>query len=158
MPTSRIIQISLLLLAVTACRPDQKKPEAKLQDALPYLPLPPQAEFVSRSGSEDALQVVLNTPLSVDSTILMYHMVLSKAPWTLTADQPAADGGRTLLAINEGHPPLWIMIVPNPSGPGARVSINGAVMPKAPEPASRTPNMDSAKSQTAPATTRKPGN
>jgi hypothetical protein len=149
------LSLTLAIAVLAGCRERPKGPTARLQDALPYLPLPPDPVFVSRSGSEDAIQVVLTTHLSVDSTIVYYRTLLSQGGWTITGNQPSGDGGRTLLATR-GQQPLWVMIIPDPAGNGTRVSINGAVVAKAAEGAGRLPAgaaiSDSTK-RPAPATT-----
>ncbi len=114
------------LAAIAGCRPDAKPHSPRLQEALPYLPLPPDPHFVSRTGVDSAIQVVLTTPYPVDSIVVLYRGLLVRQSYTLAGDQPATGGGRTLLAIKNGQP-LWIMIGPDPAGAGTRVSINGAV-------------------------------
>ncbi|MEP6472793.1 MAG: hypothetical protein ABJC74_03685, partial [Gemmatimonadota bacterium] len=108
------------LVAIAGCRPDAKPHTPRLQDALPYLPLPPDPHFVSRTGVDSAIQVVLTTPYPVDSIVVLYRGLLLRQSYTLAGDQPATGGGRALLAIKNGQP-LWIMIGPDPAGAGTRV-------------------------------------
>ena len=163
MTLSRIVRTSLWLAcglaSLAGCRDQPKDREARLQDALPFLPLPRDPEFVSRNGSADAIQVVLTTPMPLDSTIAYYRAELSTRGWTITGDQPAADAGRTLLAT-KGRQPLWVMIMTDPAGHGTRVSINGAVVANDAEGSGRLPAgtapPDSTKPASAPTPAGKP--
>jgi hypothetical protein len=139
-PTNRRMLAALLtgLMLIAACQRDEPK-TARLQDALPGMPLPGDPVFVSRSGSEDALQVVLTTGMKPDEAAAFYRNLLSKAPWKLVSDQPFESTGRVLYASRNG-PPLWVTIKPNPNGIGSQISLNGAVAPKGAEsPAAAVP-------------------
>jgi len=117
--------VAVALLA-GACRPDQPAKTARLQDALPGMPLPNDPTFISRSGSDSALQIVLSSGQPPEAMINFYRGILSTAPWTLVSDQPFDSGGRVFYASRSG-PPLWVTIKPNPAGAGSLISLNGAV-------------------------------
>src|SRR5882672_4123797 len=85
--------VAVALLA-GACRPDQPAKTARLQDALPGMPLPNDPTFISRSGSDSALQIVLSSGQPPEAMINFYRGILSTAPWTLVSDQPFDSGGR----------------------------------------------------------------
>lgn len=115
-------------LVAGACHKDAPPDTARIQDALPGMPLPGDPVFVSRSGSPDALQVVLTSAQSPEAIIQFYRIVLTRDPWTLVSDQPFDSGGRVFYASRNG-PPLWVTIKPNPGGIGSLISLNGAVAP-----------------------------
>ena len=114
------------LLLIAACQQDAPIKTPRVQDALPGMPLPMDPVFVSRSGSADALQVVLTTGMTPDAAAAYYRATFSRAPWTLVSDQPFESGGRVLYASRSG-PPMWVTIIPNPKGVGSQISITGAV-------------------------------
>ena len=62
----RTISMALIagLLAVSACEPAPPPPDdiPEFGEAFPNLPLPAGGEVVSRQGSRDALQVVIDVP------------------------------------------------------------------------------------------------
>jgi hypothetical protein len=96
---------------------------------LPNLPLPPEAEFVSRSGSAEALQITLFTPRPPASIMDYYRDVLSKEKWRLVSDLKSPDGTVTLYAEQDG-PPMWVRIWPTSDKAGTMVELSGAVVEK----------------------------
>jgi hypothetical protein len=142
LPNRRVLAALLTgLILMTGCQKDEPK-TPRLQDALPGMPLPGDPVFVSRSGSEDALQVVFTTGMNPEEAATFYRKALARAPWTLVSDQPFESGGRVLYASRNG-PPLWVTIKANPNGIGSQVSLNGAVAPKGGEAAKPSTPADS---------------
>ena len=84
---------------------------AKVNEALPNLPLPPQPSFVSRSGGPDALQITVRSPASPEAVAAYYRAVFKTGQWKLVNDAKDADGATVLLAQRNG-PPLWVRIQP----------------------------------------------
>lgn len=117
-----------LALAAASCR-DEPPKVASIHDALPNMPLPPNPGFISKSGSEEALQFVVSTPLSPARTLAYYRDVFAKAPWHLVSDQAMADSGRALYAERNG-PPIWIILKASTTDSGTIVTISGAVVDK----------------------------
>ncbi len=115
------------LALLAACKAEPPPKTARIQDALPGMPLPGDPTFVSRSGSEDALQVVLTSAQAPDSIVAYYRQILSKTPWTLVSDQAFNTSGRVFYATRNG-PPIWVTVIPNPKGAGTQISLNGAVV------------------------------
>ena len=109
---------------------------------LPNLPLPPEAEFVSRAGSADALQITLFTPRDPASVTDYYRDVLSKQTWRLVSDVKSSDGTVTLYAEQDGRP-MWVRIWSTSDKAGTMVELAGAVMTKESgkpdQPKSKTP-------------------
>jgi hypothetical protein len=124
----RSISLVLLagLLAVSACEPAPPPAEdlPEFGEAFPDLPLPSGGRMVSRQGSRDALQVVIDAPATVDVVAAMYRASLSTASWRLVSDSRDSTGAIVLYA--EGAKPLWVRISPSDSG-RSLVELTGAV-------------------------------
>jgi hypothetical protein len=116
----------LLCLGLAGCG-DKAPKTASLHDALPFMPLPPQATFVNRSGGPDALQITLRSPAKVDDITAYYRGVLQKGGWHLVSDRKDKDGATVLFAEKKG-PPLWIRVLPAEDGNGTLVQLSGAVV------------------------------
>jgi len=118
---------TLIALALVACSPDAPKQIATVGEALPGLPLPPEARVVARGGSPDALQITFQSGWSADSLINLYRAVLSNAPWELQNDVLDSEGARVLYATRQG-PPIWVRIKGNVGAPGSTIQIMGAAV------------------------------
>jgi hypothetical protein len=119
----------ILLCVVLAACADKPPKAPTLNQALPNLPLPPDASFVGRAGGSDALQITVHSPTPVDSVAAYYRKVLNKSPWRLVNDAKDAEGAVVLFAQQNG-PPLWVRIRRAEGGRGTLVDISGAVVPK----------------------------
>jgi hypothetical protein len=129
MPTFRTFW-SLLLGLVLACGSESRAP--KMPDfgaAFPNLPLPPEPELISQTGSADALQLTLHTPKEEDRIVEYYRYILSNGNWRLVSDIKNPDGSVVLYAEQSG-PPLWARIWKPKGRPGTMVQLTGAVVPK----------------------------
>jgi hypothetical protein len=112
-------------LALAGCeRADEQPKIVATGDAMPTIPLPPNAELVSRSGSADALQLVLQSPASLEQVSRYYRGVFSGAGWNLVSDTEDRDSTITLYAEQAGHP-MWVRL--HPAGTATRVELMGAV-------------------------------
>ena len=99
----------------------------RVQQAFPELPLPPDPELVSRSGSQDALQLTLRSPAEITLVTDYYRTVLSRGKWRLVSDVKNRDGSTALYAEHDG-PPLWVRIWKSEDRPGTMVQLTGAVV------------------------------
>ena len=115
----------LLALASLACGQPERK-TAKLSDALPDLPLPPEASVIGRSASADALKLTFSSSLTPDQMAEFYRGTLSSGVWRLVSDTKTADGAIALYAEREG-PPMWVTIRKAPGAAGSTVELAGAV-------------------------------
>jgi hypothetical protein len=97
--------------------------------AFSNLPLPPAPQLVSRSGSNDALQLTLRTPSDVPHMVDYYRDALSKGKWKLVSDTKNRDGSIILYAEQNG-PPLWVRIWKPADSNGSMVQLTGAVVGK----------------------------
>ena len=73
------LSLLALVLVLSAC--EKKKTEepklAQINEAIPNLILPQGATFVSRSGSADALSIVVRAPDEADAIIAYYRRFLT---------------------------------------------------------------------------------
>jgi hypothetical protein len=130
MPRIRV-WITAACLALVACGSEQprnpKPPE--FTEAFANLPLPPNAEFVSRSGGAGALQITLRSSDSVARVTDYYRELLSGGGWRLVSDMKNPDGATSLYAEQDG-PPLWVRIWPANGRSGTMVQLTGAALAK----------------------------
>jgi hypothetical protein len=121
-----------------ACGSDSPPPQLpELGAAFPNLPLPPQPELVSQTGSADALQLTLHTPAEVGHVIEYYRNMLSQGNWRLVSDLKNPDGSIALYAEQNG-PPLWARIWKPKDRPGTMVQLTGAVLAQDTAPAKQS--------------------
>jgi len=123
----RYHHLAFVVLALAACRQDAPKPIATIREALPGLPLPPEAKVLFRAGTPEALQITFQSMWAPDSLTDFYRAVFSSGEWTLESDVVDAQGASVLYATREG-PPIWVYITRNVGGPGSRIQISGAVV------------------------------
>ena len=76
------IRFLVLVAGLAACR-DSAPKIASLHDAMPYVPLPPRASFVQKSGSPDAVQITVRSPSKADEVAAYYRWVLQQNGWRL---------------------------------------------------------------------------
>jgi hypothetical protein len=113
-----------------ACGSEPRAPQLPgFTEAFSNLPLPPNAEFVSRSGSADALQITLRTPQDPEKVAEYYRAMLTRGNWRLVSDLKNPDGATVLYAEQDG-PPLWVRISKPTDRPGSMVQLTGAVSAK----------------------------
>jgi hypothetical protein len=130
MPSSRLhFGVACAILLACGSEPPRAAKPPETFTVFPNLPLPPSAQFVSRSGSEDALQIRLLSSSPPDQVIAYYREVLSKSNWRLISDVNKPDGSVVLYAEQDG-PPLWVRIWPTSDGAGTMVELAGAVVGK----------------------------
>lgn len=120
-----MIVVLAVALPLAACEHADDQPKvADASKAMPTLPLPPNAEFVSRAGSADALQLVFQSRSGMDAVATYYRGVFSAAGWNLVGDTRDRDSTITLYAEQSGHP-MWVRL--RPTGASTRVELMGAI-------------------------------
>jgi hypothetical protein len=112
------------LLALGACGGDEQPKQASVNQTMPNLPLPPNAEFLSRSGSADALQLVFQSAATPDFVAGYYRNIFSTGGWSLVSDLRQPDSTLVLYAEQSGHP-MWVRI--KPTGQTSRIELMGAI-------------------------------
>ncbi len=122
--------MALLCLILVACGSEPRGPKPpSLDAAFSHLPLPPQPELLSQTGSADALQLTLRSPANVAEVTEYYRNVLSTGNWRLVSDTRSADGAVALYAEQDG-PPMWVRIWQAGDRGGTMVQLTGAVISK----------------------------
>ena len=116
----------VLSAALVACG-DKTPKMARLDEALPNIPLPPQPSFVGRSGGPDALQLTVRSPAAPDAVANYYRGVFKTSNWKLVNDAKDAEGATVLFAQQNG-PPLWVRIQPSEDGAGSVIELSGAIL------------------------------
>ena len=116
---------------LAACGSEAGKGQPRLPTlgkAFTNLPLPPNPVLVSRAGSEDALQLTLQSPADEDQVLRYYRGVLSSDKWRLISDTRNRDGSTVLYAEHDGRP-MWVRIWKS-GDRGTMVELSGAVVSK----------------------------
>ena len=127
MPPFRV-WLSVTAAVLIACKSEPRPPTPPaFGRAFSHLPLPPNPEVISRSGSADALQLTLHTPMEAEGVAEYYRNTLSQGEWRLVSDTKSPDGSTALYAEHSG-PPLWVRIWKPDDRPGAMVQLTGAVI------------------------------
>ncbi len=134
----RYLHLALLVVALAACKDEPAPQIVTTFEALPFLPIPPQATVVSRAGSPNALQITFRSGATPSEVLDYYRKSLPATGWSLESDAEDAVGAHALYALKEGHP-LWIRISQTPGMPGTVVSVSGAVVAPAELPPAETP-------------------
>jgi hypothetical protein len=128
------IWAGLAALTLIACTDEKPIKLPEFARVFPNLPLPPNASLVSRSGSEDALQLTLMSQAKAADVEAYYRSVFSRSGWRLVNDQRGRDGGVALLAELKGQP-LWVRIQSTDDSVATIVELSGAVLPDSTKPA-----------------------
>jgi hypothetical protein len=118
---------------------------ASFPESFQHLPLPPEAQFVSKSGSKEALQIVFKSTQPPPVVANYYRGELSRGGWHLVSDTEDSTGA--VLFAEQNGPPLWVRVSWDDSAKATIVSLTGAVVsrdttkragtPLAPSPARR---------------------
>lgn len=116
-----VLFLALLLAACTA----EKEPVVKIGEALPNIPLPPNATLISRELGTDAVQFRLKSQRDVEGVTEYYRSVLTVAPFSLVSDSKTG-AGYTLYAEQKDQPSIWITVMPDSATGGSFVDIAGA--------------------------------
>lgn len=121
---------TLLVGLVVACGSESARPKPpQLGEAFPNLPLPPQPELISHTGSADALQLTLRSPKEMDWILEYYRSMLGSGNWRLVSDIKNRDGSVVLYAEQNG-PPMWVRIWKPTGQSGTMIQLTGAVVAK----------------------------
>jgi len=116
-----------VVIGSASCRSEPRADLPEVGDVLPLLPLPPDATGVTRSGSEDALQLTIQTSRDVDEMVGYYRHVFSEEPWVLISDTKAPDGANVLYAEADRRP-IWVRIERSTGASGSTVQLSGAIV------------------------------
>ena len=128
----------ILCAALAACGGEKAPQMAKLGDALPNLPFPPDPVVVGRAGGPDVLQITVRSPVEPAEVAEYYRGVFKTGGWRLVNDARDADGATVLLAEQQGTP-LWVRIRDAGREQGTLVELSGAVVEHADSAVARKP-------------------
>jgi len=126
--TPPTIRAALVVLALVACKDEERPPMPEVAQAFPTLPLPPQATLVSRSGGSDALQLRLMSPIKARDIESYYRGILTRNGWRVVNDMRDGDGA-TLLLAERNKRPLWVRIKSTDDSAATLIELSGAVLP-----------------------------
>jgi hypothetical protein len=115
------------LLALVGCSNERPRLPS-LPAAFATIPLPPSAEYIGQSGSEDALMFTFRSVSPPDSVADSYRKVFSADSLytSLSASQGAP--GEHAFYVEYGRRPLWVRIRPEAGSPGSIIELTGAVV------------------------------
>ncbi len=118
---------ALAAALLLGCTPDRPKLPS-MPEAFAALPLPPDPEFLGRSGSADALMFTFRTPMGAD-TVAMYYDGLFKEDTTYhVMNTTAGAAGEHGYYLEYKRRPIWLRIRPEAGNEGSIVELTGAVV------------------------------
>ncbi|MGB7212899.1 MAG: hypothetical protein WBC97_09735 [Gemmatimonadales bacterium] len=121
------LALAALVVVLPSCRPDRPKlPD--LPAAFNTLPLPPDAEFIARTGSADALMLTFRTPLVADSATAYYRRLFHADTSYHMFGDTQGDSGEHAYYVEKATRPLWVRIRPDAGSGGSVVELTGAVV------------------------------
>jgi hypothetical protein len=109
-------------------------PAVPLEQVLPNIPFPPDAEPAGANRAEDAMQLTFASSVPADSVVAYYRTVLAQAPYRLINEGKA--GNVTSFYVEQDGPSMWVRVQPV-DDKNSIVTIAGAVTDsaRAPDPA-----------------------
>jgi len=113
-------------LALSACKKEKPEEVPSALDVFPAIIMPPNASYVSKSGSKEALAVLLRTSLKVEQAANYYRLALRPPSWRLVSDGKDNQGATMLYAERDGRP-LWVRVWPDSEFNATFVEMTGAV-------------------------------
>ena len=125
---TRAACLVLLCAAVFACErpgsPEQTRRLAgqALQGTLAY----PRSTMVSVSAGEEAAQLVLSSPDSVEVVAKWFVRALGMNNWDVKRSITDKNGTVTIYA-EQNNRPLWLTLRPNVGGPGTTYTMIGVI-------------------------------
>ena len=125
-------------LALVGCGDDRPRLPS-LPAAFATIPLPPSAEYIGQSGSEDALMFTFRSVAPPDSIAASYRRVFTSD--TLYTSLSASQGapGEHAFYVEYRRRPIWVRIRPEAGSPGSIIELTGAVVAR-PDSATREGN------------------
>ena len=115
-----------VVLALSACKKEKPEEVPSALDVFPAIIMPPNASYVSKSGTREALAVLLRTSFKPEAAANYYRAALRPPEWRLVSDAKDKQGATILLAERDGRP-LWVRIWPDTEFNATFVQMTGAV-------------------------------
>ena len=148
----RQLAFAVLAAAVlVGCTPDRPKLPS-LPAAFATLPLPPDPEFLSQTGSEDALMFTFRSPHAADTVAAYYNGLFVSDTGFKVKNSNTGTSGEHAYYIEYRRRPMWIRIRPEGGSGGSIIELRGAVVSVA-DTASviKAPDLDTMRNGTSPA-------
>lgn len=116
-----------LLLLAAGCQKDAEKIEPPgVGQAFPTVLIPPQGSMVSKSGSQDALQITFRTPVKLEEIASYYRSQFGKPGWIIVSDLTDSTGAVSMhVEWSATRQPMWVRLAP--VGGATEVEMAGAV-------------------------------
>ena len=125
----RQLAFAVLAAAVlVGCTPDRPKLPS-LPAAFATLPLPPDPEFLSQTGSEDALMFTFRSPHAADTVAAYYNGLFVSDTGFKVKNSNTGTSGEHAYYIEYHRRPMWVRIRPEAGSEGSIVELTGAVVP-----------------------------
>ena len=99
-----------LLLAACGKDAPPAPPAVPIEQVLPNIPFPPEAEPMGSNRSEDAMQLSVASSVPADSVVAYYRTVLTQAPYRLINEGKAGD--ITSFYVEQDGPSMWVRVQP----------------------------------------------
>ena len=111
MRNGHLIPLAAALLVGCAKDDTPKAPEsAPIEQVLPNIPFPPEAEPVGSDRTPNAMQLVFASSVPSDSVVAYYRTVLAAAPYRLINEGKA--GNVTSFYVEQDGPSMWVRVQP----------------------------------------------
>jgi hypothetical protein len=114
------------VLSLAACEKAKPQETPSALDVFPEIIMPPNASYVSKSGTKEALALLLRTTLKGDTAANFYRMALRPPAWRLVSDSKDNQGATLLYAEHSGRP-LWVRVWPDTEFNATFIELTGAV-------------------------------
>src|SRR6478736_8375651 len=125
----RQLAFAVLAAAVlVGCTPDRPKLPS-LPAAFATLPLPPDPEFLTQTGSEDALMFTFRSIHPADSVAAYYGRLFASDSGYQVRNSNTGTSGEHAYYIEYHRRPMWVRIRPEAGSEGSIVELTGAVVP-----------------------------
>ena len=117
------------LLALVGCGDDRPRLPS-LPAAFATIPLPPSAEYIGQSGSEDALMFTFRSISPADSIAASYRRVFTSDTLYTSLSVSQGAPGEHAFYVEYQRRPIWVRIRPEAGSPGSIIELTGAVVAK----------------------------
>jgi hypothetical protein len=119
--------VVLAVLTLAGCGPERPRLPS-LPAAFSTIPLPPQAEYLGQSGSEDALMFTFRSVISADSVAASYRRMFAADSLYTSLNATRGAEGEHAFYVEYRARPIWVRIRPEAGSPGSIIELTGAVV------------------------------
>jgi hypothetical protein len=123
------------ILALVGCGDDRPRLPS-LPAAFSTIPLPPSAEYIGQSGSEDALMFTFRSVSPADTIAASYRRVFTSDTMYTSLSITQGAPGEHAFYVEYQRRPIWVRIRPEAGSPGSIIELTGAVVAR-PDSAAR---------------------